>query len=127
MPEMVVTRKMCLIGGKEMSKYETIFKTSVDSNVIEESFDLGEKMLCKYASFDSLMGMNPDEFEDMKQLYKLALRFKDEAVKSIKQQNQQTELLYDLTEVVKELRNEIALLRGEIDSLKPSKALKKLD
>lgn len=98
-------------------------ETKVDDAVINDSFDLGEKMLGKYARFDSIMGMKADEFEDMKQLYKLAIRFKDEAVKSIRQQNQQSEMLYDLTKVINELRKEIAFLREEVDSLK-SKAKK---
>ena len=98
-------------------------ETKVDDAVINDSFDLGEKMLGKYARFDSIMGMKADEFEDMKQLYKLAIRFKDEAVKSIRQQNQQSEMLYDLTNVINELRKEIAFLREEVDSLK-SKAKK---
>ena len=98
-------------------------ETKVDDAVINDSFDLGEKMLGKYARFDSIMGMKADEFEDMKQLYKLAIRFKEEAVKSIRQQNQQSEMLYDLTKVINELRKEIAFLREEVDSLK-SKAKK---
>ena len=106
-----------------MVNYGQILETKVNSDVIDESFDLGEKMLGKYARFDSIMGMKADEFEDMKQLYKLAIRFKDEAVKSIKQQNQQSEMLYDLTQVVDELRKEIAFLREDVDSLK-SKAKK---
>ena len=107
--------------------YEQILDTKVDTDVIDESFDLGEKMLSKYARFDSIMGMKADEFEDMKQLYKLALRFKDEAIKSVKQQNQQSEMLYDLLNETKELRKEVGYLREEIDSLKSSKALKKLE
>ena len=106
-----------------MINYGQILENKVDDAVIDESFDLGEKMLGKYARFDSIMGMKADEFEDMKQLYKLAIRFKEQAIKSIRQQNQQSEMIYDLTEIVKELRKEVAFLREDVDSLK-SKAKK---
>ncbi len=104
-------------------KYSEIMETKVDSDVIEESFDLGKKMLSKYADIGTLMSLEADEYADMKQLYDLATSFKDQMVKAIKQQNLQTEMLYSLTETVKDLRDEVMFLQEEIDSLK-SKAKK---
>ena len=106
-----------------MAKYVDVMENKVDSSIIEESFEFGAKMLGKYADFGTLMSLNADEYADMYRLYALATSFKEEAIKSIKQQNQQSEMIYDLTEIVKEFRNEVSFLRQEIDSLK-SKAKK---
>lgn len=101
-----------------MVEYGEILENKVDSDIIAESFETGKEMLGKYAGLSEIMGMSADEFTDMKKLYNLAMSFKEQAIKAINQQNQQSEMLYDLTETVKELSHKVSLLQEDLDSLK---------
>lgn len=110
-----------------MVKYEQVNDVRVEENVVKDAFDLGEQLLGKYVGFDSIMGLSSQNFEDMKQLYALAMKFKEESVKFVKQQNLQTEALYDISCELKELQKEVSSLREELNSLKSSETKKKLD
>lgn len=101
-----------------MVKYEEILGVKVDSDVIEETFELGEKMISKHTDLSEFLDWDVDEFTDMKKMYSLATSFKEQMITSIKQQNLQTEMIYDLTEIVKDLREEVSILRDELDNLK---------
>ena len=101
-----------------MVEYGEILENKVDSDIIAESFETGKEMLGKYAGLSGIMGMSADEFTDMKKLYNLAMSFKEQAIKAINQQNLQTEMIYDMTGIVKDLRDEVSFLKEELDSLK---------
>ena len=104
-------------------------------SVIEETWSLSGKMLAKYclSDLDNMMGMDPDQYKDLKELYELSNNLKEVSTNMADQLDQQTLLLFEQKDVMKELLKEIKTLKeqtrslkDELRSLKVSQAKKEL-
>ena len=111
-------------------KREEEIKTSADYKALmESSWSYGQRMIAKYYLSDlgGIMNMDSDTYQDLKDMYALATGLKDLSSRMCDQMDQQTRVLFHLERQNQELLEKVGVLQEEIDSLKLSKALKKLD
>lgn len=110
----------------KMKKEDMIMVSDRTEAFLEGVWSYGEKMITKYYlgnDLDGVMGMDPDVFKDMTEMYKWSKELKDLTLLMARQMDQIALTNALIVNQNKELLEEIGVLQEEIDSLK-SKAKK---
>lgn len=109
-----------------MKNEDMIMVSDKTEAFLEGVWSYGEKMIAKYYlgnDLDGVMGMDPDTFKDMTEMYKWSKELKDLTLLMARQMDQIALTNALIVNQNKELLEEIGVLQEELDSLK-SKAKK---